>query len=454
MKKYTLFSWLVFLLLFTSNWINAQNTVPDGFTSLFNGTNFENWKVPDGDNGHWKIIDGVIDYDAESEAKGDKALWSEKEYQDFVLYVDWRIKATPYINPAVPIILPSGLHQRGPDGKEVRTAVPDSDSGIYIRGQGRSQVNIWCWPIGSGEMYGYRMDKKMPPEVRAGVTPKINADNPVGEWNTFKITVKGQYITVELNGKNVIKNVWLPDLPEKGAIALQHHGHKENGEWASPPSLVQFKNIYIKELPPETASSASSMGWSDLFKDDLSNAIYPDGIWSFKDGILTATEDQAIWTNKVYDNFVVDLEFMTEEGTNSGIIVYCSDIGDWIPNSVEVQIADDYAKKWADSPKNWQCGAIFGHLAASKSLVKKPGQWNNCRVTCMDNWIKVELNGELVTEMDMSKWTSAKTNPDGSEIPAWLSTPFSELPTFGHIGFQGKHAGANIFFRNLKVKAL
>ena len=74
----------------------------DGFVSLFNGKNFDHWKVPEGDNGHWKIIDGVIDYDAQSEAKGDKNLWSEKEYGDFTLRADWRIKETPYINERVP----------------------------------------------------------------------------------------------------------------------------------------------------------------------------------------------------------------------------------------------------------------------------------------------------------------------------------------------------------------
>ena len=58
----------------------ADDRVPDGFVSLFNGKHFANWKVPEGDNGHWKIIDGVIDYDAESEAEGNKSLWSEKEY--------------------------------------------------------------------------------------------------------------------------------------------------------------------------------------------------------------------------------------------------------------------------------------------------------------------------------------------------------------------------------------
>jgi hypothetical protein len=75
-------------------------------------------------------------------------------------------------------------------------------------------------------------------------------------------------------------------------------------------------------------------------------------------------------------------------------------------------------------------------------------------ITCKGKMIYVMLNGELVTEMDMSKWTSAKTNPDGSEIPSWLSTPFAELPTKGRIGLQGKHAGAPIFFRNVKIKEL
>jgi len=218
------------------------------FTTLFNGEDFANWKVPVGDNGHWKILDGVIDYDAESEAEGEKALWSEKEYQDFVLFVDWRIKETPWKNPRVPIILPSGLHKLDENGEEIKIVVPDSDSGIYLRGSSKSQVNIWCWPIGSGEVYGYRMDDSQPAEVRRGVTPKLNADKNIGEWNTFRIEVVGERLTVDLNGQRVLDNAELPGLPEKGAIALQHHGNKKDGEWVSPPSLVQFRNIRIAEL--------------------------------------------------------------------------------------------------------------------------------------------------------------------------------------------------------------
>jgi hypothetical protein len=94
------------------------------------------------------------------------------------------------------------------------------------------------------------MDKKMSPAVRAGVTPKVNADRHIGQWNTFEITVVGERLTVELNGVRVIENAELPGLPAKGPLALQHHGGKRNGEWMGPPSLVQFKNIYVKELKP------------------------------------------------------------------------------------------------------------------------------------------------------------------------------------------------------------
>lgn len=208
--------------------------------------------------------------------------------------------------------------------------------------------------------------------------------------------------------------------------------------------------------PPKEPAAALThpdvSGWPDLFAADLSNAEFPAGVWTFADGVLTASEDQAIWTARDYEDFTLDLEFQTAPGTNSGVIVYCSDIADWIPNSVEIQIADDFAEEWAKSPATWHCGAVFGHLAPTRSAVKKPGEWNRMTIACLGKKITVILNGDKVTEMDMGLWTSAKTNPDGSEIPAWLSRPFAELATKGRIGFQGKHAGAPIFFRNMKVR--
>jgi hypothetical protein len=194
------------------------------------------------------VVDGVIDYDAASEAAGDKSLWSERTYGDFILRVDWRIKETPYVNPNVPIIRYDGTHKKDASGKEIRLAVPDSDSGILLRGIGKAQVNIWAWPIGSGEVYGYRMDEKMPAAVRAGVTPSKNADKNIGEWNSYEITVRGNRLTVVLNGQTVINAAELPELPANGPVGLQHHGSKKGGVWTSPPALVQFRNISIAEL--------------------------------------------------------------------------------------------------------------------------------------------------------------------------------------------------------------
>lgn len=194
--------------------------------------------------------------------------------------------------------------------------------------------------------------------------------------------------------------------------------------------------------------------WPALFKPDLSNAIYDKKVWTFTDGVLTASADKAIWTEKEYDNFVLDLEFKTAPETNSGVIVYCSDIKNWIPNSVEIQIADDHSEKWGNANKTWQCGAVFGRLAATESTVKKPGQWNRFTIRCRDHMIQVALNGTRIVSMDMRKWTDAKKNPDGSDIPSWLSKPLSTLPTKGRIGLQGKHAGAPIWFRNVKIRAL
>lgn len=220
----------------------------EGFVPLFTGTDLRNWKVPEGDNGHWRVVNEVIDYDAKSEATGDKSLWSEKTYKDFQLIADWRIKETPYQNPRVRKILPDGSEELDADGKPVALTLPDSDSGIYLRGNSKYQVNIWCWPVGSGEMYGVRRDPAMPPEVRAGATPVVKADKPVGKWNRFEITVRGSTVTVVLNGQTVLPGVTIPGLPESGPIALQHHGSMKDGVWTSPPSLVQFRNIFIREL--------------------------------------------------------------------------------------------------------------------------------------------------------------------------------------------------------------
>ena len=192
-----------------------------------------------------------------------------------------------------------------------------------------------------------------------------------------------------------------------------------------------------------------------LFNEDLTNATFPEGVWTRDgDGVITASKDQIIWTRKDYQNFVLRLEFKNGEGTNSGVFVYGSDIENWVTDSIEVQIADDYAEQWLQKPRSWQCGAFFGRQGAYIRAVKKPGEWNQMTIVCSGPMITVHLNGQRVNTFDLSNFTSSKTNPDGSTPPPWLSKPPADLPQKGRIGFQGKHGGAPIYLRNIEVMEL
>jgi Domain of Unknown Function (DUF1080) len=213
---------------------NAKdNTPPPGFTALFNGKDLANWqgvvpfnlrkklsteqlkeaheKANQKALPHWKVEDGVLNYDG----KGD-SLQTVKDYGDIELYVDWKI------------------HKGG-------------DSGIYLRGQ--PQVQIWD----SDNLVGKNLEADKGkgsgglwnnPKGSKGQQPLKKADRPVGEWNTFHIIMKGDDVTVYLNGELVVDkaplaNYWEKGkpLPSNGPIELQHHNDP-----------LWFKNIYVKEL--------------------------------------------------------------------------------------------------------------------------------------------------------------------------------------------------------------
>jgi hypothetical protein len=204
----------------------ADNTPPEGFTALFNGKDLTGWKGLVGNpktraamtpeklaeaqkkadqqmRAHWKVVDGVLVFDG----KG-KSLCTAKDYGDFELLVDWKI-------------------------------LPKGDSGIYLRGS--PQVQIWDpnqRPEGSGGLFN---NKKHPAK------PIKCADNPIGQWNTFRIKMIGEKVTVWLNGELVVDNVvmenyWERDKPiyPTGQIELQNHGN-----------TLYFKNVYVREIPRE-----------------------------------------------------------------------------------------------------------------------------------------------------------------------------------------------------------
>ncbi len=210
----------------------------------------------------------------------------------------------------------------------------------------------------------------------------------------------------------------------------------------------------LASAQPQPQPKADGPGWSQLIAADLSNTESAAGVWSVANGELTANADECIWSKAEYQNFLLDLEFKNAAGTNSGVLIYCTDTPNWIPHSVEVQILDQTAEKWAKTDPTWHSGGIFGHLAPAKAMTKKTGEWNHMTIEAKGKSIKVWLNGELTADMDMALWTSAKKNPNGTDIPSWLSTPFAQLPTKGRIGLQGKHGDATVWFRNVQIKTL
>jgi len=205
---------------------NEEGVKAAGFTKIFDGSTLNGWKhTPDISN--WKAIPGILKHNGKPGPTSD--LWTEKSHGDFILVCDWRWSGRgPLKNQ--PVVMPDG-------SENGTTEIEELDSGIYLRGNTKSQVNLWNWSVGSGEVYGYRKDPAMPAEVKSGVTPKVKADRPPGEWNRTMITLKGDRLTVSLNGRVVIDNAQLPGVPATGPIGFQHHG-----------AAIDFANVWIKEL--------------------------------------------------------------------------------------------------------------------------------------------------------------------------------------------------------------
>ncbi|MDP6600842.1 MAG: DUF1080 domain-containing protein [Phycisphaerales bacterium] len=206
--------------------------VDAGFVSIYNGVDLTGWVTGEETADHWVVADWRLEHDGRG---GD--LWTQASFGDFEMIVDWRWTGES-VSTARPVIELDGTPKVGESGEPVMVEVPDAgDSGIYLRGSSKSQVNAWCWPIGSGEVYGYRTDASMAPSVVAGVTPSSRADAPIGSWNRFLIRMVGDELCVDLNGVRVIDRAVLPGVAEVGPIGLQSHG-----------SPIEFANIYVRPI--------------------------------------------------------------------------------------------------------------------------------------------------------------------------------------------------------------
>ncbi len=213
---------------------NVDGVTAAGFKQIFNDKTLADWKLDLTNSNEWKAANGILKHRPIAIDSSD--LWTKKEYGNFTLVFDWRWSGR---GPQKfrPIVLPNGTEKTGADGQPQLVEIEELDSGIYLRGSTKSQVNLWNWTIGSGEINGYRTDPAMPAEVRASVTPKVKADRPLGEWNRTMITMIGDRLTISLNGRVVIENAQLLGVPARGPIGLQHHG-----------AAIDFANLWVKEL--------------------------------------------------------------------------------------------------------------------------------------------------------------------------------------------------------------
>jgi hypothetical protein len=210
-----------------------------GFIPLAEGESLAAWNMQPWHKGHWTIQDGVIHYDGKAKGKSgdDNSLWTKNSYGNVKTYVEWRLPSMPTMKQQ-PIVLYNGDFLLDDSKKRItRPRLDAGDSGVLFRGISKCQANIWSQELGSGEVNGYRTDRKMPPEVRRACIPIKKADRPLGEWNAFLITLEGDRFTVDLNGERVIDAAQLPNLPATGSIGLQHHGDP-----------VQFRQLWVKKL--------------------------------------------------------------------------------------------------------------------------------------------------------------------------------------------------------------
>lgn len=206
----------------------------DHFRSLYDGVSLAGWQDAAEKSAHWQAHDWTLVHDGKG---GD--LWTSEEFGDFELIVDWRLTGAAK-DMQRPVLGADGLEKKLADGKPELAHVSDAgDSGIFLRGSSKAQVNIWCWPCGSGETWGYRTAADTPASERGSYVPLVRADAAPGQWNRFHIRVEGEKLDVLLNGKRVIKEARLPGVPARGPIGLQCHG-----------DAIEFANIYVMRIKP------------------------------------------------------------------------------------------------------------------------------------------------------------------------------------------------------------
>jgi len=366
-------------------------------------------KADDSMRAHWKVVDGVLEFDGKGQS-----LCTDKDYADFEMVVDWKI-------------LEAG------------------DSGIYLRGS--PQVQIWdtrsekLFRHGAEKGSGALWNNKDNPRF-----PLVNADHPVGEWNTLNIRMVGECVTIKLNGKLVVdkvvmENLWERGLPiyPRGQIELQNHG---NTLW--------FRNIAIREISPKEANTilAEQDGPEDfesIFNGrDFSGWTGAVENYEVVDGAITCKPGKGgnVYTEKEYSDFVARLEFKLPPGGNNGLVIHYPGEGSPHMTGLELQVLDSEHPKYAELDPRQYHGSVYGLVPAHRGYLRPTGEWNFQQVTLRGSNVKVELNGFTILDADLSQVTESK---DGA-VPAGTKNKR------GHFGFAGHNDP--VAFRNISIREL
>ena len=356
---------------------------------------------------NWGIRSGMIVFNG----SGDN-LCTVKEYGDFEMLVDWRI-------------------------------TKDGDSGIYLRGT--PQVQIWDparvdvgAQVGSGGLYNTPKNPRK---------PLVFADNPVGEWNTFRITMIGEKVTVFLNGAKVVddvtmENYWDRSQPifARGPIELQAHG-----------TDLQFRDIYVRELDGGEALTPEEKaeGFVALFDgSNLDQWIGNKTGYKVEDGMLVfdpkAPDTKNIYTAREYGDFVFRFEFQLTPGANSGVGIRTPPEGDAAYVGMEIQILDNDAPVYAKLQPYQYHGSVYGIIPAKRGALKPVGEWNTEEIFIQGSKIRITVNGQVIVDGDLVEASKGGTM-DHKDHPGLQRKS-------GHIGFLSH--GAVVRFRNIRIKDL
>ncbi|HTU92220.1 MAG TPA: DUF1080 domain-containing protein [Gemmataceae bacterium] len=409
---------------------------PKGFTALFNGKDFTGWH-------------GMPTFDPRKLAAmpGNEALVLGAKWMDDV-QKHWRVENGEIVNDGHGVYLTTDKAYGDIELLIDYKMYPKGDSGIYLKAT--PQVQIWDytkeggkWNLGADKGSGglWNNTKRAP-----GKDPLVLADKPFGEWNHFRILMLGDYVTVYLNDKLVVKharlenyfNRKLPLMP-KGPIQLQTHG-----------SEIRWRNIFLREVPAVEANKllrdmSDSKGFETVFNgQDFTGWDGPVDNYQVQDGAILCKPGKGgtIYAKEEYSDFVARLEFKMPKqgGGNNGLAIRYPGKGDTAyVGMCELQVLkDDY--KGID-PRQAH-GSAYGMVAAQRGYQRPVGEWNYQEVTVKGPTIKVELNGSRILDCDLSKVT---------EFMAKSAHPGKDRPS-GHFGFAG-HSDP-VAFRNIQIKRL